>query len=99
MEEGGVLEQSLAFAGMAQNSAGGIYKNGMMKPFEEKARVAQMWIDMTGADPHNNQPSIHMLANAAKVSRKFAGKVIAELREGLLVNPKTIVRVFPEVKG
>jgi hypothetical protein len=51
---------------MAMNSAGGIYKNGATKPFEEKARVAQMWIDMTGADPHNNQPSIRMLANAAK---------------------------------
>ncbi len=37
---------------MAKNSAGGIYKNGATKPFKEKARVAQMWIDMTGANPH-----------------------------------------------
>jgi hypothetical protein len=36
-----------------------------------------------------------MLANAAKVSRKFAGKVIAELGEGLLVNPKTMVKSIP----
>ncbi len=95
MEEDGALEHSLAFAGIAKNSAGGIYKNGTTKPFEEKARVAQMWIDMTGANPHNNQPLIRMLANAAKVSRKFAGKVVAELREGLLVNPKTMVKSFP----
>ncbi len=47
MEEDGALEHSLAFAGMAKNSAGSIYKNGTTKPFEEKARVAQMWIDMT----------------------------------------------------
>jgi hypothetical protein len=71
MEEDGALEHSIAFAGMAKNSAGGIYKNGATKPFEEKTRVAQMWIDMTGANPHNNQPSIRMLANAAKVSGKF----------------------------
>jgi hypothetical protein len=71
LEEDGALEHSIAFAGIAKNSAGSIYKNGARKPFEEKARVAQMWIDMTGANPHNNQPSIHMLANAAKVSRKF----------------------------
>jgi hypothetical protein len=42
MEEDGALEHSLAFAGMAKNSAGGIYKNGATKPFQEKARVAQM---------------------------------------------------------
>jgi hypothetical protein len=100
MEEDGALEHSLAFAGMAKNSAGSIYKNGTTKPYKEKARVAQMWIDMTGADPHNNQPSIRTLANAAKVSRKFAGKVMAELRGGLLVNTKTLVKsMFPEVKG
>ncbi len=96
---GWCLEHSLACAGMAKNSAGGIYKNGTTRPYEEKARVAQMWIDMTGADSHNNQPSIHMLANAAKVSRKFAGKVVAELREGLLVNPNTMVKSIPRDKG
>jgi hypothetical protein len=42
MEEDGALEHSLAFAGMATNSAGGIYKSSTTKPFEEKARVAQM---------------------------------------------------------
>ncbi len=99
MEEDGALEHSIAFAGITKNSAGGIYKNGATKPFEEKARVAQMWIDMTGANPHNNQPSIRTLANAAKVSRKFAGKVVAELREGLLVNPKTMVKSITRGKG
>jgi hypothetical protein len=58
-----------------------------------------MWIDMTGANLHNNQPSIRTLANAAKVSRKFAGKVVADLREGLLVNPKTMVKSIPRGKG
>jgi hypothetical protein len=37
MEEDGALEHSIAFAGNAKNSAGGIYKNGMTKPFKEKA--------------------------------------------------------------
>jgi hypothetical protein len=64
MEEDGALEHSGAFAGIAKNSAGGIYKNGATKPFKKKARVAQMWIDMTGANPHNNQPLICMLGNA-----------------------------------
>ena len=41
IEENGALEHSLAFAGMAKNSAGGIYKNDMTKPYKEKARVAQ----------------------------------------------------------
>jgi hypothetical protein len=86
MEEDGALEHSIAFAGIAKNSAGGIYKNGATNPFDEKARMAQMWIDMTRANPHNNQPSIHTVANAAKISRKFAGKVVAELREGLLLH-------------
>jgi hypothetical protein len=99
MEEDGALKHSLAFAGMAKNFAGGIYKNGATKPFKEKARVAQMWIDMTGADLHNNQPLICILANTAKVSRKFAGKVMAELREWLIVNPKTMVKSIPRGKG
>jgi hypothetical protein len=99
MEEDSALEHSIAFAGIAKNSAGGIYKNGATKPFKEKARVAQMWIDMTGADPHNNQPSICTLANAAKNSRTFADKVIGELREGLLVNPKTMGKSIPQGKG
>ena len=51
-----------------------------------------MWIDMTGANPHNNQPSIHILANGAKAYRKFSGKFMAELREGLLLDPKTMVK-------
>ncbi len=42
--EGGALEHSLALAGMARNSAGGIYKKGVTKPFQEKVRVAQMWM-------------------------------------------------------
>ena len=59
-----------------------------------------MWIDMTtGADTHNNRPSIRTLASAAKVSRKFAGKVVAELREGLLFDPKTMVKNIPRGKG
>ncbi len=70
MEEDVALEHSLAFAGMTRNSAGGVYKNGVTKPFEEKVSVAQMWIDMTtGADTNNNRPSIRTLASAAKVSR------------------------------
>jgi hypothetical protein len=40
MEEDGALEHSLAFAGMAKNSAGGIYNHGTTKPFKEKARVS-----------------------------------------------------------
>ena len=61
----GALGYSVAFASMAKNSAGDIYKNGAKKPFEEKVKVAQMWIGMTRAYPHNNQPSICMLANPA----------------------------------
>ncbi len=40
----GALEHSPAFAGMAMNCDGGIYKNGARKTFEEKARVAQIYL-------------------------------------------------------
>jgi hypothetical protein len=64
----GSLEHSLAFSGMATNCDGGIYKNGATKVFEEKARVAQIFIEMNRTDLHN-KPSTCALAKAAKVSR------------------------------
>ncbi len=74
----GALEHSIAFAGMATNSGGGIYKNGATKPFDEKVRVAQELIEMIRANPHS-KPSIRALAKAAKVSRSFAGKIVSKL--------------------
>ena len=92
------LEHSLALAGMQRNSNGGVFKNGAAKPFEKKVRVAQMWIDMNAAAPNNNQPSIRMLASSAMVSREFASKVVAELKEGHLVDPKSKIKNIPRGK-
>jgi hypothetical protein len=55
----GTLEHSIAFAGMATNCCGGIYKNGTTKPFDDKVRVAQKLIEMIRADPHNNRGGNH----------------------------------------
>jgi hypothetical protein len=93
------LEHSIALAGMQRNSNGGVFKNGATKPFEEKVRVAQMWIDMNAAASHNNQPSIRMLASSAMVSRRFAGKVVAELKEEHLVDPKSKIKNIPRGNG
>jgi hypothetical protein len=94
------LEHSLALAGIQRNYNGGVFKNGAAKPFEEKVRVAQMWIDMNAAAPdNNNQPSIRMLASSAMVSRTFASKVVAELKEGHLVDPKSKIKNIPRGKG
>ena len=84
---------------MVKNSAGGIYKNSVTKSFEKKVRVAQMWIVMTGAEPHNNQPSIRGLAKVAGASQRFAGKVMSELREGQLVDPKSKIKNIPRGRG
>jgi hypothetical protein len=77
----GTLEHYIAFASMATNCDGGIYKNGATKTFKEKARVAQKLTEMIRADPHS-KPSIRALAKAAKVSRRFAGKIVSKLGEG-----------------
>jgi hypothetical protein len=61
----GALEHSIAFAGMATNCCGSIYKYGATKPFKEKARVAQKLIEMISADQHS-EPSICALAKAEK---------------------------------
>ena len=53
--EDGILEHSLALAGMQRNSNGGVFKNCATKPFEEKVRVAQMWIDMNAIDSYAGQ--------------------------------------------
>ncbi len=49
---------------------------------------------MNRADPHS-EPLICVQAKAAKVSRWFAGKIVSELGEGLLVDPKTRVKNTP----
>ncbi len=71
-----------------------MYKNGAIKPFDEKVRVAQKLIEMIKADRHS-EPSIPVLAKAAKVSKSFAGKIGSKLGEGLLVDPKTRLKNIP----
>jgi hypothetical protein len=70
------FEHSIAFSGMDEICDRGIFKNGATKPFEEK-------VEMIRADPHS-KPSIRVLAKAAKVSRRLAGKIVSKLGKGLL---------------
>ena len=49
------LEHSLALAGIQRNYNGRVFKHGAAKTFEEKVRVAQMWIDMNAIDSYAGQ--------------------------------------------
>ena len=71
-------------SGYAYNTHGGFYENGKAKPLEEKARVAQKYIEMKEGNP---RLSIRELAKEAKVSPSFAGKVVKEFESGRLIDP------------
>ncbi len=39
-------------AGYAFNSAGGAYRHGVARPFEDKIRVAEIYLEMREIDPN-----------------------------------------------
>jgi len=69
-------------AGYSFNSAGGAYLDGIARLFEDKIRVAEVYLEMREINPDT---SIRALSRAANVSQKFATKVIGEIESGALI--------------
>ena len=84
-----ILQYSLVLSNVNKNCNGGYYRNGVAKTLVEKIDVAAKWIEMS--NDGENIPSIRALAKAAKVSRVFASKVVDELKEGQIIDPKSLV--------
>jgi hypothetical protein len=97
MNEEDVLQYSIAIANVSMNVNGGYYRNGVAKPLVEKLNVAAKWVEMSNES--GNHPSIKAFARAANVSRDFATKVVNELRDGQIFDPKSLVRNIPRGKG
>ena len=97
MNEEDVLQYSIAVANVSMNVNGGYHRNGVAKPLVEKLNVAANWIEMSNES--GNHPSIKAFTRAANVSRDFATKVVNELRDGQIIDPKSLVRNIPRGKG
>lgn len=91
-----VICHSQANAGYSVNVHGGNFRNGIARPLEDKIRVAQVYADMMERD---STTSVNAVAKEAKVSRKFATKVIGEIHAGCLIDPRTVVKQPPARRG
>jgi len=93
-----ILQYSLVVSNVNKNGNGGYYRHGVAKTLVEKIDVAAKWIEMS--NDGDNIPSIKALAKAAKVSWNFASKVVDELlKEGQIIDPKSLVKDIPRGKG
>ena len=92
-----ILQYSLVVSNVNKNVNGGYYRRGVAKTLVEKIDVAGKWIEMS--NDCENIPSIRALAKSAKVSRIFATKVVDELKEGQIIDPKSLVKDIPRGKG
>ena len=79
MDGNPAIRDAFIKSGYSYNQHGCFFENGKAKPLEEKARVAQLYLKMK---EKKSKTSIRDLAVEAKVSRKFAGKVVKELNDG-----------------
>ena len=82
--ESSVVRTSHEGAGYTFNSAGGAYPNGVARPFKDKIRVAEIYLEMREINPN---VSIRALSRAARVGKTFVTKVICEVKSGALINP------------
>ena len=87
-----MIKTSLVAAGFCVNARGGAYENGIAQPIQDKAAVAQKYFDLEENLLAGEQISVLSLADACAVSWKFAKKVVNEIENGQLIDPKTIVR-------
>ncbi len=71
-------------AGNTFNSAGGAYRNGVARLFENKIWVAEIYLEMREINPN---VSIRAVSLAASVGKFFATKVVSEVESGALINP------------
>ncbi len=84
-----VVHTSQEGAGYTFNSAGGAYRRGVARPFEDKIRVAEIYLEMREIDPDVSTRAVSL---AASVGKKFATKVVSEVESGALINPHLQVR-------
>ncbi len=76
-------------AGYTFNSAGGAYRHGVARPFEDKIRVAEIYLEMRGIDP---DVLITAVSLAASVGKKNATNVVSKVESGALIDPCLQVR-------
>ena len=71
--------------GYTFNSVGGAYCDGLARTFEDKIRVAAIYLEMREINPN---VLIRALSRAARVGKTFVTKVICEVKSGALINPR-----------
>ena len=82
--ESSVVRTSHEGAGYTFNSAGGTYPNGVARPFKDKIRVAEIYLEMREIDPN---VSIRALSCATRVGKIFVTTVIGKVESGALIDP------------
>ena len=84
--ESSVVRTSQEGASYTFNSVGGAYCDGVARPFEDKIRVAEIYLEMREIDPN---VSIRALSRrAGRVGKTFVTKVISEVESGALIDPR-----------
>jgi hypothetical protein len=91
-----IIHQSQVHAGYSINANGGGVCNVAVRPLEDKVRVAEAYALLLKADP---VVSVRAVAREGKVLRGFASKVIAEIEDGCLMDPKQKVRWYDGQPG
>jgi len=92
--ESSVVRTSQEGASYTFNSAGGAYRDGVARPFEDKIRVAEIYLEMREIDPN---VSIRALSRAARVGKNVVTKVISEVKSGALIDP--LLQVVYRARG
>ena len=85
MEDDPAIRDTFIKSGYSCNEHGGFYLHGKTKSLEEKAEVARVYVRLKSEDP---KTSIRDVAKKALVSYCFARKVVNEVNNGQLVDPK-----------
>jgi hypothetical protein len=91
-----IIHQSQVHAGYSINANGGSFCNSGARPLENKVRVAKTYARLLKADP---TAPVRAVAGEAKVSRGFALKVIDEIEDSCLMDPKQKVRWYDGQPG
>lgn len=85
MDDIPAIRNAFIKSGYSLNKKGGFYRNGVAKTLEEKAAIARTYVAMKEREPRT---SIGDLAKAVKISKNLASKIVKELNNGRLLDPK-----------
>ena len=86
-----MITASMVAAGFCINNHGGAYENGKAYPIQVKATVAAKYFEMEDDLVAGGRVSINALAKACKCGWNFANRVVGEIQNGQLVDPRTVV--------